>query len=98
MELLDACFEMVSTLSEIEKSTHYYIAGYVASKEKLCVREDEDEILKMHPCSEFTSLLSRGTLTYPLVELYDLSCVLFCSYKSVNTSCSPAYGNYVSTI
>ena len=52
MELLDACFEMVSTLSEVEKSTLYYIAGYVASKEHLCQgrRRQNAHMLRIYKC------------------------------------------------
>lgn len=35
----------------------------------------------------FTTLLSRGKLSYPSSELFDLSCVLFTYYKEVEKSC-----------
>ena len=35
--MLEKCFELVSTLIEVEKSSLYYIAGYVAAKETLCL-------------------------------------------------------------
>ena len=40
-----------------------------------------------YPCSEFTTLLSRGNLTHPPPELFELSCVLYCYYQNVDKSC-----------
>ena len=40
-----------------------------------------------YPCYEFTTLLSRGNLTYPPQELFELSCVFYCYYQNVDKSC-----------
>ena len=84
--MLDQCFELASKLSETEKSNLYYISGYVAAKEHLCIVID-DITEKQHPYSEFTTLLSRGKLSCPPSELFDLSCVLFAYYKEADKSC-----------
>ena len=86
MEMLDECFELANMLSEVEKSNLYYISGYVAAKEHLSISID-NATEEQHPYSEFTSLLSRGKLSYPPSELFDLSCVLFAYYKQVDKSC-----------
>ena len=61
--MLDECFELVSTSTEVVKSSLCYIAGYVVAKENLCVSKDGVG----HPNSGFTSLLSRGKLSYSRV-------------------------------
>ena len=38
MEMLDECFELVGSLTEIERSSLYFITGYVAKKETLCFK------------------------------------------------------------
>ena len=53
----------------------------------LCVSNDNEDVLKKNPDSEFTSLLSRGKLTHPTAELFDLTCVLFSYYKNSNKEC-----------
>ena len=39
--MLDRCFELIESLTETEKSSLYYIAGYVAKKEDLCAGEGQ---------------------------------------------------------
>ena len=63
-------------MSETEKSNLCYVSGYVAAKEHLSIVID-DINEKQHPYSEFTTLLSRGKLSYPPSDLFDLSCVSF---------------------
>ena len=82
--MLDECVDLVNTLTEVEKSSMYYIAGYIASKENLSVSNESDN---QHPNSEFTTLLSRGKLSHPPVKLFDLTCVLYTYYKKVIKSC-----------
>ena len=83
VEILDQCFELTGELSETEKSSLYYIAGYVAKKENLCATNEEEDESKKKPHSEFTTLVSRGKLSHPSTELFDLTCVVFCYYKNV---------------
>ena len=59
--MLDEYFDLVSTLTEVEMSSLYYMAGYVAAKENLSVSDESDN---QHPNSEFTTLLSRGNLSH----------------------------------
>ena len=86
IEMLDACFDNSSKLCEAEKSNVYYVSGYVAAKERLSIKTDEVEE-KDRKYSEFTSLVSRGKLSYPPSELFDLSCVLYAYYKEVDKCC-----------
>ena len=86
VEMLDECFELAGKLSEVEESNLHYISGCVAAEEHLSITID-NVTEEQHPYSEFTILLSRGKLSYPPSELFDLSCVLFAYYKQVNKSC-----------
>ena len=86
ISMLDECFELVDMLTEKEKSSIYYVAGYVAKKDNLAVSNDDGHS-NGHPFSEFTSLLSRGKLSHPPVELFDLTCTLFSYYKHVEKTC-----------
>ena len=47
VEMLDECFELVGSLTEIERSSLYFIAGYVAKKETLCVSNDNEDALTL---------------------------------------------------
>ena len=87
--MLDEAFALKSTLLETDESALYYISGYVAKKENITPNSnDMDSYAGMeYPCSEFTTLLSRGNLTHPLPELFELSCVLYCYYQNVDKSC-----------
>ena len=69
MELVDDCFSEASTLNLTEKSSLYFISGYVARKENIPTHNDTVHL----PESEFISLLSGGKLVHPPYQLYDLS-------------------------
>ena len=86
--MLDEAFSLRCTLSDMEQSSLYYISGYVAKKEHLTIHYsvDVDQGVE-YPCSEFTTLLSRGNLTHPPPELFELSCILYCYYKNVEKTC-----------
>ena len=60
--MLDEVFKQRSTLSETEESALYFISGYVAFKENIISdnAESSSYVANEHPCSEFTTLLSRG--------------------------------------
>ena len=60
-DLIDTCFEEASNLTINEKSTLYYISGYVARKENLSTCHTSPNL----PESEFTDLVSRGKLVHP---------------------------------
>ena len=85
--MLDQCFELIGSLSEVEKSNLYYIAGYVAHKEN--IHDDELGIeIQKHTASEFTSMVSWGIpLSHPTPDLFNLTCVLYSYYKNVNKEC-----------
>ena len=71
LELIEKSFEGASALNTTEKSTLYYICGYVALKEEI-VCEDENELASLPPVSEFTITLSHGKLKFPPINLHDL--------------------------
>ena len=78
LEQLDSCLEDSSDISTKEKSTLYYISGYVCRKENL---QTESAPTIDLPESEFTQYVSRGKLCHPPRDLYDLSLYLY-SYHS----------------
>lgn len=55
-ELIENCFEESSNLNDSERSTLYYICGYITHKEKLIVT---DALIPSDssPASEFTTLV-----------------------------------------
>ena len=77
LQILDSC------LSTLEKSTPYYISGYVTLKEMCAV--DVPEIQGQE--SEFLKQISRGHLGHPPAELYDLSQYLFAFFKTGEKEC-----------
>ena len=76
-DLIDSCFNDSSELSSNEKSTLYYISGYVSAKENLSTEGLSQEL----PESEFTELVSRGKLMHPPGDLYDLSQYFLAYFK-----------------
>ena len=79
IELLEKCFEGASSLNSIEKSTLYYICGYVARKENI-VSSDRDTATYV-PASEFTINLSRGSSSLPPINLFDLSLYYYAFFQ-----------------
>ena len=75
LEFLDNCGELSSSLSESEKSTLYYISGYVTHKEGLL--PSANVLLDSVKESEFTTLVYRGQLSHPSGGLYNISKLLF---------------------
>ena len=78
LDLVDSSFQISLQLSNLEKSSLYYISGYVAFMEGYSV--DTPEI--KGDDSEFLENVSRGKLSYPPSELYDLSQYLFSFFKT----------------
>ena len=68
-DLVEESFTKSSKLSKNEKSTLYFVSGYVARKENLTT---DTNFMKL-PESEFTELVSRGKLMHPPAALYGLS-------------------------
>ena len=67
-----------------EKASLYYICGYVARKEGIVCDDKPSESL---PESEFTEKLSRGGLSFPPIDLYDLSLYCYAFFKSKSVKC-----------
>ena len=59
----------------------YYISGCITHIEGLL--SSENVLTESIKESEFTQLVSRGKLSHPSAELFDLSQYLFSYYKSV---------------
>jgi hypothetical protein len=86
LELIESCFEGASALNVTEKSTLYYICGYIAHKEKI-VCTDANDLVSLPEESEFTIKLSRGKLKLPPINLYDLSQYYYTFFKSRTAKC-----------
>ena len=84
---LDDCFENVSELTDVERGTVTYIAGYITQK-------DAGKIAECPPAvdgkdCEFLNLVNRGKLSLPLESIYELSLFCYSYYKIVeNKSCA----------
>ena len=81
LEYLDKCIELTSSLTESEKSTLYYISGYITHKEGLLPSETVQPACVKK--SEFTQLVSRGQLSHPSGDLFSLSEHLYAYYKNI---------------
>ena len=85
LEELDNCFEGASDLSEIERSSLYYIYCYVCHKEDLETAPAPSFDL---PESEFTTNVSRGNLRHPPMDLYNRH-YLYSYYNSIEDKSCP---------
>ena len=78
LDLIERCFEESSNLSLVDRSSLFYMSGYVARKEGIqCSNVNTSGL----PESEFTDELSRGKLSFPPNDLYDLSLYLYSFFK-----------------
>lgn len=84
LDLVVNCFVQCSELSKEERSVTYYIAGYIAKKENLAILGEPPTLLEE---SEFTSLVSRGKLTHPSKDLFELACYCFTFFKLRSDKC-----------
>ena len=83
LEALNDCFESTSDLTDIDRSTVYYVAGYICHKENLSQNLDEHSVPQNTAASEFTKELLRGNLSHPPLYLYNFGLYLLVYYKSV---------------
>ena len=83
LDIIDSCFLISLQLTNLEKSSLYFISGYVAFMEGYAV--DIPEI--QGDDSEFLENVSRGKLSHPPSELYDLSQYLFSFFKTREKKC-----------
>ena len=74
LKRIKRCIEDASNLSMIDKTALYYLSGYVPRKEGMQCPSDPPSNL---PESKFTTLLSRGKLSFLPDALYDLSLYRF---------------------
>lgn len=83
LDNLNNCFSNSSEIiNEIERSSLYYICGYIAHKEGCMILSKN--MVTSEKESEFVSMVSRGNLDYPTEELFDLSLYLYSFYKLSN--------------
>ena len=84
MELIENCFSLASDIEEDERSTLYYTVGYVAFKENLGIDLSKyDPYLSPLPTEgEFLLLVSRGKLSHPPSDLFDLCLYYYSFYVS----------------
>ena len=85
LHLPDICFSETSNPTSIEKSSLYYVSGCITRKGDL--HDSSYDYVEPLPKSEFTKLLSRGKLSHPPAELYDLSQYFLCYFKMKNAKC-----------
>ena len=83
LESLNDGFQSTNNVTEIDRSTVYYVAGYISHKENLDKDMDSSTVPTV-PASEFTTELSRGKLSHPPSYLYDLGLYLLTYYKTLN--------------
>ena len=83
IDCLDSCFESSSSIPDSEKSSLFHISGYIAFKEQSPSTTLDNELIEIRQSSEFTKLVSRGKLSYPSEDLFDLSLYLYAYYKAI---------------
>lgn len=85
-ETLDTLFNDLHRLTECERQTIFYIAGYIHKKEHMtetnCVTD-----VNGSDDSEFLSLVSRGRLTFPSEELFNFSLLSYVFFKKFENRC-----------
>ena len=87
LDLVERAFHEASNLSGNEKSYLYYVSGYVAKKQDMrCVDDDEYDV-SLIPESEFTTMLPRGKLRLPPIDLYNLSQYFYACLKLFPRRC-----------
>ena len=89
IELIENCFSLASVIKEDERSALYYIAGYVAFKENLGVdlSDYDPELYPLPTEGEFLHLVSRGKLSHPPSDLFDLCLYYYSFYESRKQKC-----------
>ena len=86
LDLITGCFADASNLSVTEKSTLYYICGYVTYKEGIvCV--DANDTVALPEEAEFTLKVSRGKLKLPPLNLYDFSQYCYTFFQARKNKC-----------
>ena len=84
-DLTESCFDIASSLNDDERSTLYYISGYVSFKEGMGILSQQFHEVPTE--GEFLELVSRGKLSHPPEDLYDLSLYYYAYFKSRNPKC-----------
>jgi len=86
IELIETSFSQASNIAEDERSALYYIAGYVAFKENIGVDLSENAT-PLPTEGEYLELVSRGKLSHPPSDLFDLSMYYYSFFKSRKQKC-----------
>ena len=66
LDLIDACLQDATDLTVIERSSLFYIAGYITCEEKIDVNNANVEYAEE---SEYTTMVSRGKLCHPVKNI-----------------------------
>ena len=85
LDFFERCFIESSNLNTVERSTLHYICGYVSRKEGIPCTDDTEDLLL--PESEFTQNISRGGLSFPPINLFDLSLYYYSFFKLKTRKC-----------
>ena len=85
--IIDGCFADSENLTITEKSSLYYICGYIAHKENIVCVDDGDDV-ELPDEAEFTLNVSRGKLELSPIILYDLFQYCYSFLKLEKEKCS----------
>lgn len=86
--LLDDAAENIHFISECERSSLYFISGYVAKKEMLRTASSETPPnCDVHDDGEFTRLVSRGKLCLPPKHIFWFSLLAYSFFCSCKMKC-----------
>ena len=78
-ETLDTLFNVLHSVTECERQTLFYIAGYIHKKENMT--EHVTDLNIIGDDSEFLSLVSRGRLAFPSEELFNFSLLSYIFFQ-----------------
>ena len=84
--IIDGCFADSENLTITEKSSLYYICGYIAHKENIVCVDDGDDV-ELPDEAEFTLNVSRGKLKLSPINLYDFSQYCYSFFKAREIKC-----------
>jgi hypothetical protein len=78
LEIIDGCVAEAKNISAKAQSVIYFICGYVAKKERIRCKQQPHQLY-----GEFSSLVSRGKLSYPPNWLFRFACLCFCVFDNL---------------
>lgn len=83
---IDNCFNFTEDVDQKERTTLFYIAGYLTFKEKLEAGDELIDVVQSYD-SEFTRLVSRGKLKCPSEDFFYFTLICYGLFKNLNILC-----------